>query len=260
MTETAQEFDLGGRTILLTGASGGIGSVTARVLLERGAHLIAHYRGDRAGAEAACAGAPGERVLLLDGELAQRGAGRDLWRAALAWRGRVDVLVANAAVAVNLPFDSSDEEWDAGWERTLRVNVAEPANLIRAALPHFLENGGGTLITLSSWAAHRGSALPQHTAYAASKAAVENLTKSIARNHTADGVLAYSVAPGIVRTPMAELSAVARGGIDAVNAMLPLGEMVPPEEVARLIALLASGALRHLTGATIDLNGAANIR
>jgi NAD(P)-dependent dehydrogenase (short-subunit alcohol dehydrogenase family) len=73
-------------------------------------------------------------------------------------------------------------------------------------------------------------------------------------------VLAYVVAPGIVGTPMAEISAVARGGIDVVNAMLPLGEMVPPTEAAGLIAQLATGTLRHLTGATIDLNGAANIR
>lgn len=254
------ELDLSGRTVLLTGASGGIGSVTARLLLERGANLVAHFGADREGAETAVAQADRDRVLLLEADLARRGAGRELWREALAWRQRVDVVIVNAAVAVNLPFDASDEEWDDGWERTLRVNVVEPANLIRAALPHFLAGGHGILITLSSWAAQRGSALPQHTAYAASKAAVENLTKSIARNHTADGVLAYVVAPGIVRTPMAELSAAARGGIDAVNAMLPLGEMVPTSEVAGLLAYLSTGALRHLAGATIDLNGAANIR
>lgn len=246
--------------MLLTGASGGIGSVTAQLLLERGAHVVAHYGSDRAGAQAACARAPADRVLLVHADLAQRGASRELWRAALAWRGRVDVVIVNAAVAVNLPFDAADEEWDAGWEHTLRVNVTEPANLIRAALPHFVASGGGIVITMSSWAAQRGSALGPHTAYAASKAAVENLTKSIARNHTADGVLAYVVAPGIVHTPMSEISAQARGGVDAVNAMLPLGEMVPPSEVARLVAWLATGGLRHLAGATIDLNGAANIR
>jgi NAD(P)-dependent dehydrogenase (short-subunit alcohol dehydrogenase family) len=73
-------------------------------------------------------------------------------------------------------------------------------------------------------------------------------------------VLAYIVAPGIVATPMAELSARARGGVEAVNAMLPLGEMVPPREVAELVAYLASGTVRHLAGATLDVNGAANIR
>ena len=253
-------LDLEDRVVLLTGASGGIGSVTAKLLLESGARLVAHYGQDRAGAEAGCADAPADRALLVQADLAVRGASRELWREALAWRGRVDVVVANAAVAVNLPFDSSDADWDAGWERTFVVNVAEPANLIRAALPHFVERRRGVVIAISSWAAQRGSALPLHTAYAASKAALQNLTLSIARNHTADGVLAHVVAPGIVHTRMSEISAEARGGIDAVHAILPLGEMVPPIEVARLVTLLATGSMRHLAGATIDLNGAANIR
>ena len=251
---------LEGRVVLLTGASGGIGSVTARLLLERGAHLIAHYGGNREGAEAACAGAPPERVLLLQADLEQPQATRELWRQALAWQGHVDVVIANAAVAISMPFDGEDREWDAGWERTLRTNVIAPANIVRAALPHFLERRHGVLVTISSWAAQRGSALPPHTAYAASKAALHNFTQSIARNHTGDGVLAYIVAPGIVATPMAELSARARGGVEAVNAMLPLGEMVPPREVAELVAYLASGTVRHLAGATLDVNGAANIR
>jgi NAD(P)-dependent dehydrogenase (short-subunit alcohol dehydrogenase family) len=252
--------ELAGRTILLTGASGGIGSVTARLLLDRGAHVIAHYGSDRAAAEAACADAPAERALLVQADLSQRGGARELWARALEWRGRVDVLVANAAAAPSVPFDGTDEEWDAGWELTLRVNVQEPASLIRAALPHFVSSGGGVVIVLGSWAAQRGSALPTHTAYAASKAALQNVAQSIARSHTGDGVLAYVVAPGIVRTPMAEISATHRGGVDAVNAMLPMGEMVPPLEVAELIAFLASGAARHLAGATLDLNGASNIR
>ncbi len=251
--------ELEGRVILLTGASGGIGSVTASLLLERGAHLVAHYGNNRDGAEAACAGAA-DRALLIQADLGEQEATRELWNQALAWRGQVDVIVANAAVALNLPFDGADQEWDAGWEQTFQTNVFSPANLIRAALPHFIERRSGILIAISSWAAQRGSALPGHTAYAASKAALQNLTQSIARNHTSDGVLSYAVAPGIVRTPMSEISAAARGGIDALNAMLPLGEMVPPPEVADLVAYLATGNLRHLSGATLDLNGAANIR
>ena len=82
----------------------------------------------------------------------------------------------------------------------------------------------------------------------------------IARNYAKDGILSYVVAPGIVHTPMSEISAAARGGIDAVNAALAMGEMVPPGEVADLIAYLATGRARHLTGATIDVNGATYIR
>lgn len=251
--------ELRDRVVLLTGASGGIGSVTASLLLERGAHVVAHYRANRESVETACAGAA-DRALLVQADLAQPAATRELWRAALAWRGQVDVIVANAAVAPSVPFGASDEQWDAGWEETFRTNVLSPANLIRAALPHFLERRQGVLIAISSWAAQRGSALPSHTGYAASKAALQNLALSIARNHTADGLLTYVVAPGIVQTPMSEISAAARGGIDAINAMLPLGEMVPPREVADLVAYLATGKMRHLSGATLDVNGAANIR
>ncbi len=116
------------------------------------------------------------------------------------------------------------------------------------------------LVTLSSWAAQRGSALSHLGAYAASKAALANLTQTVARNYAAEGVLAHVVAPGIVRTRLSEASAAARGGIEGINAVLAMGEMAPPEEVAELIAYLATGTCRHLTGATLDLNGASNVR
>ena len=252
--------DLTGKTILVTGASRGIGAATARELGAGGAHLIAHYGTHREGAEQSTAEIPVDRKLLLPADLAEPGGARALWRDAVAWRDRVDVVVVNAAIAPQTPFDGADEEWDAGWEQTFRVNVFEAASLMREAVRHFLAAGGGSIVTLSSWAAQRGSALPQLPAYAASKAALLNLTQTIARNFAQDDILAYVVAPGIVRTRMSEISAVARGGIDAVNSMLPLGEMVPPEEVARVIAFLAGGSCRHLTGATVDVNGAGNIR
>jgi NAD(P)-dependent dehydrogenase (short-subunit alcohol dehydrogenase family) len=252
--------DLAGRTVLLTGASRGIGAATARALGAGGAHLAAHYGSHREGAEEAVAAIPEERRVLLQADFSTAGSARDLWRRAVAWRGRVDVLVVNAAVMPTTAFEGTDADWDEGWRRAVQVNVVEPAGLIREAVGHFLEHGGGTVITLSSWAAQRGSAISNLVAYAASKAAVANITLTVARNYAAQGILGHVVAPGIVRTRMAEASAAARGGIDAVNAALALGEMVPPEEVAELVAFLATGTCRHLTGATIDLNGASNIR
>lgn len=252
--------DLTGKTILLTGASRGIGAATARALGAAGANLIAHYGSYREGAEEATAAIPAERKLLVQADLGRAGAARELWRDAVAWRGRIDVVIANAGIAPETAFDGSDDDWDAGWEQTLRVNLLEPASLLREAVGHYREAGGGIVISLSSWAAQRGSAISSLPAYAASKAAIRNLTQTIARNYAADGVLAFVVAPGIVETRMSEISAVARGGIDAVNAALALGEMVPPEEVARLVAFLAAGTCRHLTGSTIDVNGASYIR
>jgi 3-oxoacyl-[acyl-carrier protein] reductase len=252
--------ELTGKTVLLTGASRGIGAATAVALGAAGAHRVAHYGSYREGAEESTVGIPEDRKLLVQADLGRPGAARALWREALAWRDRVDVLVVNAAIAPQTAFEGADEDWDRGWEETLRVNVLEPASLMREAVRHYVEAGGGAVVALSSWAAQRGSAISSLPAYAASKAAILNLTQTIARNYAKDGVLAYVVAPGIVRTRMSEISAVARGGIDAVNAALALGEMVPPEEVARVIAFLAGGACRHLTGATIDVNGASNIR
>lgn len=251
---------LAGKTVLLTGASRGIGAATARALGSAGAALVAHYGSHRQGAEEAVSGIPAARRLLLQADLSAPGAARELWRSAVAWRGRVDVVVLNAATMPTTAFEGSDDDWDAGWHEALQVNVVEPAALVREAVRHFLEHGGGTLITLSSWAAQRGSAIPSLNAYAATKAAIANLTQTVARNFAAQGVFAHVVAPGIVRTRLSEASAAARGGIEGVNAALAMGEMVPPEEVAALVAFLATGTCRHLTGATIDLNGASNIR
>lgn len=252
--------DLGDRTILLTGASRGIGAATARTVGQRGAALVAHYGSHREGAEEAVAGIPEADRLLVQADLSQGGAARSLWGEAVAWRGRIDVLVVNAATMPTTQFDGADEGWDEGWQEAFQVNVLEPASLIREAVRHFLEQGGGTVITLSSWAAQRGSAISSLAAYAASKAALANLTQTVARNYASSGILAHVVAPGIVRTRLSEASAAARGGVEAVNAALALGEMVPPGEVAELIAFLATGTCRHLTGATIDLNGASNVR
>jgi NAD(P)-dependent dehydrogenase (short-subunit alcohol dehydrogenase family) len=252
--------DLAGRTILLTGASKGIGAETARVLGAAGAHLIAHYNSDEAGARAATSELPPQRCLRLRADLSQPAAARALWDEAVAWRGRIDVLVNNAAMLVESPLDGTDADWDDVWTSSYATNVLGPMALTRAATQHFRANGGGVLITMSSWAAQRGSGNPHLLAYAASKAAVRAATQTIARAHAAEGVLAYVVAPGMVRTRMSEVAAARTGGEAAASAGLAMGEWVPPAEVAELIAFLATGTCRHLTGATLDVNGASYIR
>ncbi|MBA3348057.1 MAG: SDR family oxidoreductase [Actinobacteria bacterium] len=251
---------LDGKTILVTGASKGIGAAIAQALGEQGAHIVAHYGSDEEGAREATRSIPDERRLLVQADLNDPEAPARLWAEALAWRGGVDVLVNNAAIMAVSPLDADDTTWNGAWETSLRVNVLAPATLMRESVRHFRERGGGILITLSSWAAQRGAGNSNLVAYAASKAAIKAMAQTVARNHAADGVLSYVVAPGVVRTRMSEEAAASRGGEDAITATLAMGEWVPPEDVAGLVAFLATGRVRHLTGATLDVNGASYIR
>jgi 3-oxoacyl-[acyl-carrier protein] reductase len=254
-------FSLEGKTVLLTGASKGIGAEAAKVLLDMGADLIAHYGSDRAGAEAAVSGADPARVLLLQADLAVQGEVRRLWKEAVAWRGRVDVLVNNAAIFLNAGGIEEDEaEWDEVWDKTLQVNVRAPADLMRGAVHHYKANGGGIIVTVVSWNAQRGSSSPKTIAYAASKGALKAATQTIARTYADRNILAYIIAPGVVKTRMSEEAAVVLGGAEKVTAGLAMGEWVPPQEIGALIGFLATGMCRHMTGATIDFNGASYIR
>jgi NAD(P)-dependent dehydrogenase (short-subunit alcohol dehydrogenase family) len=258
---TQSMLDLTGKTVLLTGASKGIGAATARILGEAGAHLVAHYGSDFAGAEEATESIPPERRYLVRGDLAVPGAVDDIWRDAMAWRGRIDVLVNNAAIFLNEGgIDDEEDEWDRIWSATLQINLLAPARFLRNAVRQFRRQDGGIAITISSWNGQRGSTNPRTIAYAASKAAIRAAMQTIARGYAKDRVLAYIIAPGVVRTRLSEQSAATLGGEQAVTATLAMGEWVPPEEIGYLVAFLATGRVRHLTGATLDINGASYVR
>ena len=254
-------FDLTGKVILVTGASKGIGAAIVRALGAQGADIVAHYGGDAEGAGKAVAHLPPERVHLVQGDFHDNRQVDRLWEEAVGWRGRIDVLINNAAIMRwTGGFDADDASWDAVWAETLQVNVLATARLSRSAVRHFRRQGGGILITVSSWAAQRGVTNPDTATYAASKAAIKAFTQTIARGYAKDNILAYVIAPGVVRTQMSENFAATQGGEDAVTRGLTMGEWVPPGDVAAVAAFLASGASRHLTGATLDVNGASYVR
>jgi NAD(P)-dependent dehydrogenase (short-subunit alcohol dehydrogenase family) len=254
-------LNLTGKTVLLTGASKGIGAEIAIAIGGAGAHLIAHYGSDRAGAEHATAALPPERVKLIGADLQDTAAVDRLWREGLGWRGRIDVLINNAAVMrIAGGIDDEESVWDRVWDEALKVNVLAPVRLMRNAVRHYLQAGGGTLITISSWAAQRGPGNPALIAYSASKGAVLSATKTIARNYANKNILAYVIAPGVVRTRLSEQAAAAAGGEAVFTAGLAMGEWVPPSDIGALATFLSTGACRHLTGATLDVNGASYIR
>jgi NAD(P)-dependent dehydrogenase (short-subunit alcohol dehydrogenase family) len=251
---------LTGKTALVTGASRGIGAAIALSLAEAGARVIAHYGSYSQGAEENLKDIPDDRKSFIGADLTIAGSGRKLIDEALSRVGKLDILINNAGVNIETSFEGSDEDWDAGWAATFQVNVFESANVVRGAVKHFLQEKGGILISLSSWSAQKGSALPSLPAYAASKAAVKALTQTVASSYAKDGIYAFIISPGIVKTRMADLAAVVRGGEDKMKAALAMGELVPASEIGELAVFLASGKCRHLTGSTIDINGASYIR
>ena len=256
--------DLNNKVILLTGASQGIGAATAGVLAQHGARLIAHHRGepgDREGAERALEAFKDSDRHFVEGDFRDEQTAERVWDAALAWQQRIDVLVLNAAMMSPVGgVDDNDEDWSASWDAHQRVNVLAPARLMRCAVRHFREQGGGIIILMSSWVAERGASDPRMLPYAASKSAIRAVAQSIARAYARDNILCYIIAPGIVRTKMSIDFARLQGGEDEVTKTLAMKEWVPPGEIGELIAYLATGRVRHLTGATLDVNGATYIR
>lgn len=253
---------LSGKTVVVTGSSKGIGAAIAEAMLAAGARLIAHYSSDRAGVEAATAKAADGQATILQADFHDMDAVDRFWREAREAAGEIDVLVNNAGMMRQTGgIPDPIEEWDAVWNETMTVNVHGPARLLRHAVRDWLDaSRGGSIIGIGSWTSSRGTSNPRAIAYAASKAAITAATKTVARNYAAQGILAYVISPGVVRTQMSVDSAAMVGGEDAVTATLPMGEWVPPSDIGELCVFLAEGRARHLTGATIDLNGAAYIR
>jgi 3-oxoacyl-[acyl-carrier protein] reductase len=250
-------IDMTGRVVLITGAAGGIGAATARTLAGAGGFVVLHeLRAE--GRVRELADELGERATVVAADLAEPRAMPDLWAAALAWRGRVDVLINNAGIYEPARPDGDDEPFLASWERTLAICLVSPAMLCRAAIASFRDQGGGIIVNLASRAAFRGED-PDYWHYASAKAGVVAMTRTIARQYGRDGITAFAVAPGFVNTPFND-ALVEQYGLDFFAQDTGLGEVAVPQDLANVIAFLASGLARHATGATIDVNGASYVR
>jgi 3-oxoacyl-[acyl-carrier protein] reductase len=250
-------IDLTGRIVLITGAAGGIGSATSRTLVRAGAGVVIHDIASPA--LTALAAELGDRAHALAVDLRDRVATGSLWRDALAIHGRIDVLVNNAGIYPPAPLDLALEEWTAVWDLSLGVNLLAPAILCRDAVGTFsAQEQGGIIINMASRAAFRGED-PEFWHYAAAKAGVVAMTRTIARQYGRQGITAFALAPGYVDTdfnrPFAE-----KFGVEAAARDTGLGQVAQPQDVANVIAFLASGLARHATGTTIDINGASYVR
>lgn len=226
--------------ILLTGASRGIGAAIAAAFATPDVQLVA--------------------LSSKDGDLSDSDTPARLWDSALArLDGRIDVLINNAGVFETNPLDGDDAAWLAGWERTMRINLTASADLCRRAVLHWQERGSsGRIVNIASRAAYRGDS-PAHWHYAASKAGMVAMTKTIARGYAKDGILAFAICPGFTMTGMAEDYLASRGG-DKLLADIPLGRVAMPEEIGEMARWCALQAPPSMTGAVLDANGASYVR
>jgi NAD(P)-dependent dehydrogenase (short-subunit alcohol dehydrogenase family) len=250
---------LTGKTALVTGATSGIGFGIARHFLSLGASVVIHGR-DQAEADRAATelSADGTVCTGVSADLRDVAACRAMMRAAIAWKGGLDVLVNNAGIFAPHPItETTYEEWQEGWRDTLGVNLVGAANVTWCAVPHMLRAGGGRIVNVSSRGAFRGE--PSQPAYGASKAGLIAFGQSLARDLGPHGITVAAVAPGFTETDMAvEALSGERGA--ARRAESPLGRVASPEEVAAAVVFLASPAATMATGAVLDVNGASYLR
>jgi 3-oxoacyl-[acyl-carrier protein] reductase len=248
---------LEGMNVLVTGASGGLGSAIVERLAAEGAMPIIHFGWNKAAAQALLEKIGG-KGRLVQGDLSLREGPEDLWNKAMSMTNRIHAVVNAAGIRTEAPLSGSLASWHSAWRSEFQVNLFAAADLSRNAILHFKENGGGRIVNIASRAGQRGYSA-EAMAYGASKAALINLTKSIARSFGQDGVTAVAIAPGWIRTDMAE-DFIAKHGEAAAVADIPIGAMALPEEVAELTAFALRPSQRSLNGATLDVNGGSYIR
>jgi 3-oxoacyl-[acyl-carrier protein] reductase len=248
-------LDLGlhGRIALVTGASGGIGAATARLLATEGAHVVVAYHRDAAAAEAVAADvrAAGRRAWCVALDMSDAAdVQRAVAEVGTLTGGILDIAVLNAGQNILTPLETLEpDEWDA----VVRTNLNGTFYLLRAVRP--LLRTGSAVVTVASVAANTGA--PHHAHYAAAKAGIVNLTKSAARD-LAPTIRVNCVSPGLTRTTMGENTVAGAAGNPV--AKLLAGRMAEPEEIARMIVFLASPAASFVYGATFDVNGGRDLR
>jgi 3-oxoacyl-[acyl-carrier protein] reductase len=232
--------------ILVTGASRGIGDAILTAFTLAGCNVAGHstHGDDR----------------LIGADLSTEQGASELWQNALSrLDGRIDIIINNAGVFESNPLDGDANHWTESWNRTMQINLTSSAILSRLAVLHWQENGrSGRIVNIASRAAHRGDS-PAHWHYAASKAGMVAMTKTVARAYAAQGIYAFAVCPGFTMTGMADEYLASRGG-DKLLADIPLGKVATPNEIAAVAKFCALDAPPSMTGAVLDVNGASYVR
>jgi len=240
-------FRLDQKVAIVTGAARGVGAATTRLLAKQGARIAA--ADVRIEEMQQLAADLNDAVKSYEVDVADVARLAGFVDAVVADFGRIDVLVNNAGICPRLPFTDSSE---ADWDQLMNVNARSQYFLMQAVCPIMKRQGGGRIINLASTGGRVGS-FANASIYSGTKGAIVMFSKSVAREVAADGILINCVAPGIVDTDLIRNLPPER--IQALCEQIPLKRVARPEEVAALIAFLASDECSYCTGATFDING-----
>ncbi len=251
-------MDFTGKTVLITGGTKGIGKATAIAFAKRGARVALNFSRDNKAATATYEELEGEGHILLKANIIHPHAVKQMVSTVVNEMGQLDIVINNAGIYNPHPIDDSTfEDWQDSWQKTLDVNLIGPANLCYCAAQAMIKQKSGRIVNVSSRGAFRGE--PNHPAYGASKAGLNSMSQSLAKALAPYNVFVGVVAPGFVQTDMAADILAGPDG-ESIRNQSPLNRVATPEEVAYAILFLASEGAEFTTGTIIDVNGASYLR
>jgi len=237
------------KTVLVTGAAGGIGLAVVEQLAMEGAVIVAADLSPQCLATAKkVAESHQARFFALPGNLMDTAYCDSLPAMAFDATGALDIIINNAGIMRRgNALQASDEDWEV----SMKINVEAVFRLCRSAIRIMREHDGGAIVnTASCWGLYPG---PDHVVYCTSKAAVAAMSQCLGRDHASDGIRVNAVCPNEVNTPML------RSGFDtaiqALGETIPVGHVAEPDEIADAILILASEQARYITGTTLEVNG-----
>jgi 3-oxoacyl-[acyl-carrier protein] reductase len=251
-------MSLDGVVALVTGGSRGIGRATAQRFAAEGATVVVHYVTNKAAAQETLDSLGAGAHEMRQADLKEPTQVKELVDLIVARHGTIGVLVNNAGVYENHPvLETSYDEWQEIWRRTLDTNLVGPANLVHAVVPLMVAAGGGRIINITSRGAFRGEA--SHPAYGASKAGLNSFSQSLAKALGPHNIFVTAIAPGYVETDMAAPYLNGPRGQE-IRGETAIGRIATADEVARLAVFLATPGTESMTGGVIDINGASYLR
>lgn len=234
---------------LVTGSSRGIGKCITQAMLKADGRVLGTARSSEFPSEFS----QNENFEGLHVDLSDPVAVEQKMKPIFGRDVAPEVLVNNAGIFRDADIEDDDESWLDNWDTTMQVNLRAPALLSKWAVNRWLKEDGGYLINIASRAAYRGDT-QEYASYAASKGGLVAMTKSIARDFGKRGISAYSIAPGFIKTDMAEES-IDVYGEEYLTEGMAFDEITSPQEVGELVAFIASGKVPHMTGSTFHING-----